>query len=137
MIDGITGMHFMDLSQGQLMPLHGLLLVGRKMRVAGAQWGYDCIVQYVIGFLSFRTVEDFRRLRFQMVFYLVGEHNYPPRGHVNTSFKYVERARYSKPFAFHKKHAILPTSHHLPIQHARRLANFLSFVIPNKIQSLT
>lgn len=99
--------------------------------------GYDCIVQYVIAFLSFRTVEDFRRLRFQMVFYLVGENNYLPRGHVNTSFKYVERARYSEPFAFHKKHAILPTSHHLPIQHARRLANFLSFVIPNKIQSLT
>ena len=64
------------------------------MRVSGAQWGYDCIVQYVIGFLSFRTVEDFRRLRLQMVLYLVGEKDYPPRGHVNTSFKYVGRVRY-------------------------------------------
>lgn len=30
----------------------------------------------LLGFLSFRTVEDFRVLRLQMVFYLVGEQNY-------------------------------------------------------------
>lgn len=48
-MDGTAGMRSMNFSQGQLVRLHILLLVGRKIH-GGAQWGYDCLYKYFIGF---------------------------------------------------------------------------------------
>lgn len=48
-MDGTAGMRSMNFSQGQLMRLHILLLVGWKIH-GGAQWGYDYLYKYFIGF---------------------------------------------------------------------------------------